>query len=168
MFAAAIPVLLGAAILGTTVPSAFALDIPRGDPSHHDTQFGGAREYEKHLAGYGNVAVSGDGKASAWALFTSELKLQGTRDVALTTTLWAGGAVVATFPFDAHLSDAILHGGHVKERRQIDFALTKEQWSQVTKITYEFTRKSTMDCALLQQKWREGILFVDPKVLGCN
>lgn len=112
--------------------------------------------------------MSADGNASAWALFTSELKLQGTRDVALTTKLWAGDALVAAFPFDAHLSDAVFHGGHVKERRQTDFALTKEQWAQITRITYEFTRNASMDCALLNQKWQEGVLFVDPKVLGCS
>ena len=160
--------LMGAVILGITVSSASAIDIPRGTPDHHDAQFGGAHEYEKHLAGYGNILVSSDGKASAWALFTSELKLQGARDVALTTTLWAGGTVVATFPFDAHLADAFLHGGHVRERRQINFSLTKEQWAQVTKITYKFTRNTSVDCAFLRQKWQEGALFVDPKVLGCN
>lgn len=146
--------------------SAFAISIPRGDRTAPDK--GGFHIFEEHLTGYSNVVVDAKGRATAWALFTSEIKFGGERHVAVSIQIWAGKELLYATNFSARLADALFHGGHVRVPQERKFVLKPAQWATVTKITYTFTQAIPKElCDLYWQKYTEGNNLLDPQLTGC-
>ena len=146
--------------------AAFAMSIPRGVQGAPDN--GGFHVFQKHLAGYSNVVVDAKGRAVAWALFTSEIKLGGKQRVSVNVEVWSGAKLLWGKYFDATLKDAFLHGGHVRVRMEAKFSLTPDKWANVTRITYKFGRPISPEiCDFYWEKYIEGNNLFDPQLTGC-
>ena len=153
---------LALTLLGAT--ESFATAIPRGHPSKAEASYA----FEKHLYGYSNIVVEPNGNATAWALFTSELKLAGERNVQLIIKIYSGKDILYVTRLKAHLADAMFHGGHVKKRVEAKFSLTPDQWASVTDIKYDWHRPPTTDeCRFFNKKYKEGNVLMEPKFIGC-
>jgi hypothetical protein len=158
---------LGLVVSLLLTQAASALPIPYG--ALQAPGAGGFHVFEKHVAGYSNIYVDPTGHATAWALFTSEKKLDGSRDLGVIVTVLAGKETLFAKRFSVRVADAFFHGGHVRERREQKFSLTPTQWKSVTAVTFKFDAPMPKElCDLFNKKYAEGNNLFDPQITGCR